>query len=218
FEDACRELPGTVSADPVMHGCPDLPQDEDGDGIPSALDACPREAGLPSAVPNRHGCPPQASPSASDAPPAVPEPSAKPLAEVDAERIVIHQQVQFETGTSALRPESDVLLGQVAEVLKMHPEILRVEVQGHTDEVGTRDFNRRLSVGRARAVVHWLIQHGVAAERLVARGYGSDVPLATNATEQGRRANRRVEFRILERAGSASEDEPTPLPEPRPLP
>lgn len=218
FEDACRELVGAASADPVMHGCPDLPQDEDGDGIPSALDACPREAGLPSAMPNRHGCPAHAIPSATEAPPRVAEPSSKPLAEVDAERIVIHQQVQFETGTSALRPESDALLNEVAEVLKTHPEILRVEVQGHTDEVGTREFNQRLSVGRARAVVHWLMQHGVAAERLVARGYGSDVPLATNATEQGRRTNRRVEFRIIERAGSGAGEERTPLPEPRSLP
>ncbi len=207
-EDACRELAGAPSADPVMHGCPDLPKDEDGDGIPSELDACPRAAGLPSAVPNRHGCPVVSAPEATS--PLVPTPAAKPLAEVDAERIVIHQQVQFETGTSALRPESAEVLGQVAEILRVHPEITRVEVQGHTDEVGTRDFNQRLSAGRALAVVHWLVQQGVAAERLVARGYGSDVPLATNATEQGRRTNRRVEFRILERADPTRAEPGTP--------
>jgi len=199
-EDACPELAGAPSPDPVMHGCPDLPKDEDGDGIPSDLDACPREPGLPSATPNRHGCPP---PKPGEAAPQQVEqagPATQPLAEVEAERIVIRQQVQFETGTSALRPESDEVLGQVASSLQAHPEIVRVEVQGHTDEVGTHDYNQRLSVGRAQAVVQWLVQHGVAAERLVARGYGSDVPLATNATEAGRRTNRRVEFRILERA------------------
>jgi OOP family OmpA-OmpF porin len=135
------------------------------------------------------------------------------LAEVEAERIVIHQQVQFETGTSALRAESAQVLSQVAQVLAAHPEITRVEVQGHTDEVGTRAFNQRLAAGRAQAVVHWLVQHGVAAERLVARGYGSDVPLATNATEQGRRANRRVEFKIIERVKTGS-DVPATAPEP----
>jgi outer membrane protein OmpA-like peptidoglycan-associated protein len=207
-EDACRELAGAASGDPVMHGCPDLPKDEDGDGIPSELDACPREAGLPSAVPKRHGCPAAGAPES--APPPEAAPVAKPLAEVEAERIVIHQQVQFETGTSALRAESAEVLGQVAEILRAHPEITRVEVQGHTDEVGTREFNQRLSAGRAHAVVHWLVQHGVADERLVARGYGSDVPLATNATEQGRRTNRRVEFRILERADPTAAEPGTP--------
>lgn len=206
-QDACRELAGAASTDPVMNGCPDLPRDEDGDGIPSELDACPREAGLPSPVPNRHGCP---APTAAEPPSAAgPEPAEKPLAEVEAERIVIHQRVEFETGTSALRPESAEVLGRVAEILAAHPEITRVEVQGHTDEVGTRDFNQRLSRGRAEAVVLWLSQHGVAEARLVARGYGSDVPLATNATAEGRRTNRRVEFRIVERAGSAAPFEPT---------
>lgn len=206
-EDACREIAGAPSGDPVMHGCPDLPKDEDGDGIPSELDACPREAGLPNAVPKHHGCPPAI---ATTAPPPAAEPSAVPLVELEAERIVIHQQVQFETGTSALRAESAEVLRQVAAVLAAHPEITHVEVQGHTDEVGTRDFNQRLATTRAQAVVHWLVQHGVAADRLVARGYGSDVPLATNATEQGRRANRRVEFKIIERASDRAGEPATP--------
>jgi len=192
-----------------MNGCPDLPTDEDGDGIPSELDACPKLAGLPNRVPKLHGCP-EVPPTVSTS--TEPKPEAKPLAEVAAERIVIHQQVQFETGTAELKPESAEVLGEVKEVLVQHPEIERVEVQGHTDEVGTPDFNRRLSLGRARAVVHWLEQHGVVAERLVARGYGAEVPIASNATEQGRRANRRVEFHVLARAPEAAPPEPRTSP------
>ena len=125
---------------------------------------------------------------------------------------MIHQQVQFETGTAELKPESAEVLGEVAAILGQHPEIERIEVQGHTDEVGTADFNRRLSLARARAVVHWLNQHGVAAERLVARGHGAEVPIASNATEQGRRANRRVEFHVLSRTGAVSPSEPRTSP------
>jgi OmpA-OmpF porin, OOP family len=72
-----------------------------------------------------------------------------------------------------------------------------VEVQGHTDETGTPEFNRRLSEERARSVVAWLVTHGIAPERLIAKGYGKDQPIADNATEAGRAQNRRVVFRIV---------------------
>lgn len=80
-------------------------------------------------------------------------------------------------------------------------------MQGHTDEQGSADLNRRLGQERAERVVAWLIEHGVAGGRLAAKGYGSDRPLAPNDTEEGRAKNRRVEFRVL-RARAASPPAP----------
>jgi outer membrane protein OmpA-like peptidoglycan-associated protein len=131
-----------------------------------------------------HGCPP-------------PPPKPPPKAELVAEAIVISEQVQFETGTAALKTESDAVLGQVARVLAEHPELELVEVQGHTDNTGTPELNQRLSDDRARAVVERLAAHGVQASRLTAKGYGQERPIADNATEEGRAKNRRVEFRVL---------------------
>jgi outer membrane protein OmpA-like peptidoglycan-associated protein len=182
--DACPSVPGSPSEDPLMNGCPELPTDSDGDAIPDMFDACPRTPGPANVERRLHGCPP-------------PPPKPPPKAELVAEQIVISEQVQFETGTAALKAESDAVLGQVARVLADHPELELVEVQGHTDDTGTPELNQRLSDDRARAVVTWLAGHGVAASRLVAKGYGQERPIADNATEEGRAKNRRVEFRVV---------------------
>jgi outer membrane protein OmpA-like peptidoglycan-associated protein len=84
-------------------------------------------------------------------------------------------------------------------VLEQHPEIERLEVQGHTDNLGSDEFNRVLSEQRAAAVAQWLIAHGTSAARLVSKGYGTSRPVASNDSEQGRTKNRRVEFRVLQR-------------------
>jgi outer membrane protein OmpA-like peptidoglycan-associated protein len=182
--DACPSVRGSPSEDPLMNGCPELPTDSDGDAIPDTLDACPRTPGPANVDRRLHGCPP-------------PPPKPPPKAELVAEQIVISEQVQFETGTAALKAESDAVLGQVARVLAEHPELEVVEVQGHTDDTGTPELNQRLSDDRARAVVTWLVDHGVAANRLVPKGYGQERPLRENATEEGRASNRRVEFRVM---------------------
>jgi len=83
--------------------------------------------------------------------------------------------------------------------MKAHPEILKVQVQGHTDSRGRSAMNLALSQARAEAVVGALIRRGIAPPRLMARGYGPARPLATNTTRQGREKNRRVEFRVLQR-------------------
>jgi outer membrane protein OmpA-like peptidoglycan-associated protein len=182
--DACPSVPGSASEDPLMNGCPELPTDTDGDAIPDTHDACPRTPGPANAERRLHGCPP-------------PPPKPPPKAELVAQAIVISEQVQFETGTAALKIESDAVLGQVARVLGEHAEIELVEVQGHTDDTGTPEYNQRLSNDRAQAVVERLVAHGVAASRLTAKGYGQERPIADNATEEGRAKNRRVEFRVL---------------------
>jgi outer membrane protein OmpA-like peptidoglycan-associated protein len=185
--DACLDLRGVPSADPLLNGCPAAPIDRDGDGIPDENDACPTVAGESTRVKATHGCP---------LVPKAPEPPATKLAE---KTIVLSQQVKFETGTAVLRPESDRVLSEVARILTDHPEVELIEVQGHTDEVGTADYNRQLGQSRATSVVSWLVQHGVKRERLLPKGYGSDRPIADNATEEGRQKNRRVEFQIQRR-------------------
>jgi outer membrane protein OmpA-like peptidoglycan-associated protein len=73
-----------------------------------------------------------------------------------------------------------------------------IEIRGHTDQIGTKEYNDQLSLLRARSVYQYLIDHGIDAGRLQYHGYGYILPIDTNDTEEGRRLNRRTEFRILE--------------------
>jgi outer membrane protein OmpA-like peptidoglycan-associated protein len=189
--DACVELAGEPSNEPLLHGCPQV-YDRDGDGIPDEHDACAAVAGVPTYVRKTHGCPRPEAP-----PPAPPPPPTTQLVE---QEIVLSQQVQFELDTAVLRPESDAVLGEVAAVLTAHPEVLQVEVQGHTDDSGTAAHNLELSQRRAESVVAWLSAHGIDPRRLVAKGYGATLPLADNTTEDGRARNRRVQFVVLGRS------------------
>lgn len=91
---------------------------------------------------------------------------------------------------------SDDLLGEVRDVIQQHPEIEVIEVQGHADDVGAPPVNLEISQRRAEAVRAWLVRRGVDGKRLVAKGYGSSVPVAPNTTEEGRQRNRRVQFVI----------------------
>jgi outer membrane protein OmpA-like peptidoglycan-associated protein len=98
-------------------------------------------------------------------------------------------------------PVSDDLLRQVAGVLVEHPEIVKLEVQGHTDSRGGKKYNRKLSQKRADSVMKWLVTFGqIDSGRLSAHGYGPDQPIADNATPEGRQKNRRVQFKIIEKS------------------
>lgn len=101
----------------------------------------------------------------------------------------------FETGSYALLDKSRAELQQVAEFLRHNPK-LRVQIAGHTDDVGADEANMRLSVQRAEAVVAYLQQLGVPAAVLEAKGYGEKDPLQSNTSEEGRARNRRIEFRV----------------------
>ena len=81
------------------------------------------------------------------------------------------------------------------KILNKHP--YRVEIGGHTDNVGADGFNKRLSEQRAKAVKDYLMQNGIDAKRLIIRGYGKSKPIASNKTEEGRQKNRRVEFKFI---------------------
>lgn len=213
--DACPDEPGIKTDDPATNGCPPPPPDRDGDGIIDAEDACPDIKGVKSTDPSQNGCPPDsdgdgirddvdACPHEKGKPDADPAKNGCPAAvRVTEQEIVILEQVQFKTGSAVILKASDDLLGQVAAVMTEHPEILKIEVQGHTDNRGGKKYNQRLSNKRAAAVVKWLVQRGhIDAGRLSSHGYGMDEPIADNGTPDGRQKNRRVQFKILEKANT----------------
>lgn len=124
---------------------------------------------------------------------------ARSLVTVRTREIRIRRQVNFATDSADILPDSSALLAEIADVLMRHPEIRRVEIQGHTDNRGGREHNMDLSQRRAEAVRDWLIAAGVEASRLEARGYGDSDPIAPNLTAANRARNRRVAFVITER-------------------
>lgn len=128
------------------------------------------------------------------------------LAEMDKGEIRITKQVHFETDSSSIRvdDESEAVLYAVANILKETPGILRLEVQGHTDDQGSPGYNMDLSQKRARAVRDWLVESGIAPHRLLARGYGQTRPLGGAHSEADRARNRRVQFVVLETADGAA--------------
>jgi outer membrane protein OmpA-like peptidoglycan-associated protein len=101
--------------------------------------------------------------------------------------------VLFDFNKSTLQPSSDAALQPVANIMATN-KTLKLEVQGHTDNVGNDAYNQTLSEARAKAVVTWFTQHGVAADRLTAKGYGKTKPVADNGSDEGRAKNRRVEI------------------------
>lgn len=101
--------------------------------------------------------------------------------------------VLFDFNKSTLQPASDPVLQKVADLLSKDAA-LKVEVQGHTDNVGGDAYNQPLSEARARAVMDWLVKHGTAAGRLTSKGYGKTQPVADNGSDEGRAKNRRVEI------------------------
>src|SRR6266542_1467870 len=153
--------------------------DRDGDGVPDEVDRCPDEPGPA----QNDGCPP---------------PPDEPVVEVETSRLSLKDAITFDTGRDTIRAESSHILDEIAKVLKAHLELNRVRVEGHTDNVGGRGYNRDLSQRRARSVVRALVQLGISAGRLEAEGYGFERPIAPNTTSLGRAKNRRVEFTIVD--------------------
>jgi len=105
--------------------------------------------------------------------------------------------IYFDFNKSTIKPQSYVVLDEAAKILKENPSI-RVEIQGHTDSVGSDSYNQKLSEARAASVVNYFVMtHQIDPRRLVPRGYGETMPIASNISESGRELNRRVEFVIL---------------------
>jgi len=104
--------------------------------------------------------------------------------------------VTFDVGSYNLKPEFRATLDKVADSLKQYPDSL-IDVYGHTDSTGSEAYNQTLSENRARTVANYLQMQGVNPARIRSQGYGETMPVADNATDEGRRKNRRVEIKIV---------------------
>jgi OOP family OmpA-OmpF porin len=184
LQDKCPDDPEDKDGLQDADGCPE--KDADADGVLDVRDACPLVPGVEYGDPKRDGCP-----------------AAKKLnklvVEADKGELKLLEPVQFETATAELKSVSFPLLDEVVQVMTDDPSI-RIAVHGHTDSRGSAVYNRDLSQRRAQAVVKYLTDKGVPLDRLEAKGFGADKPIATNDTDQGRATNRRVEFKILQPA------------------
>jgi outer membrane protein OmpA-like peptidoglycan-associated protein len=201
--DKCPQVPGL----PQFQGCPDT----DKDGFEDSVDACPTEPGIA----ELKGCPAKDSdgdtlPDHRDNCPTEPGPvdnqgcpvKEKQVVAIEKDRLEIKDKVYFDTGKAKIQKRSFKLLDQVAKVILEHPELEKVWIEGHTDEVGGEGLNVELSQRRAESVRDYLVKKGVAAQRLEAIGRGRTMPVASNTTEKGRAANRRVEFLTTPREGA----------------
>jgi len=159
-------------------GCPD--PDNDKDGIPDAQDKCPLEPETINGVADEDGCPDK----------------GQVEGRLGSNEIETLRPIYFDTDHSRVRHAFFPILGQIALVLKAHPEIGRCAVEGHTDDTGPPEWNQKLSALRASAVVEFLVSKGVDRQRLVAIGRGEQLPWASNDTPWGRARNRRVIFHI----------------------
>jgi outer membrane protein OmpA-like peptidoglycan-associated protein/tetratricopeptide (TPR) repeat protein len=119
------------------------------------------------------------------------------LKKVEVGSKIVLKNIFFDFGKATLRSDSESELDRLAKLLTDVPT-LKIEISGHTDNVGSQSFNQKLSENRAKSVVEYLVnKKGISAERLTYVGYGFQQPIATNDTEEGRQQNRRTEFKII---------------------
>lgn len=170
------------------------PADSDGDGVIDANDKCPNTPAGRKV--NADGCELDSDGDGIvdgvDKCPTVYAKTADGCPEAAPKKLVL-EGVNFANNQATLLPESSATLDQAAATLKEWGDV-KVEVAGHTDSVGKDSYNLALSQRRAETVRQYLIDKGIAADRLSARGYGETKPVADNATEAGRAQNRRVEL------------------------
>jgi OOP family OmpA-OmpF porin len=168
-DDKCPQQAGVKA----LGGCPD----QDNDGIADAADKCPDKAENKNGFEDDDGCPDE-----------IPQAMARFTGVI--------QGINFKTGKDVITKKSFKLLDQAVAVLKQYPSI-HLEISGHTDNVGDAAKNKDLSQRRADAVKRYFISKGLGADRLIAKGYGPEQPIADNKTKAGKTKNRRVEFKIL---------------------
>ncbi len=183
--DRCPGTPLGVKVD--EWGCP---LDSDGDGVPDYLDKC---AGTPKGLAvDCNGCPLDSDQDgvfdSYDKCPGTPLGAI-----VDTDGCWTIGDTLFDFDKFNIKPEYYLTLDRVSEVFKNNPD-LNAEIQGHTDNFGTRTYNQTLSRRRAESVVNYLVKNGVQKERLYPQGYDFSVPRASNETAEGRALNRRVQI------------------------
>jgi len=189
-EDACPDLFGITQ----FAGCPNPDRDADGIADPwvtelgltgrfaamaKGYDKCPDQPETVNGLEDEDGCP-----DVKETPKAM---------EITRGAMVL-RGVNFETGKAILTKDSYDNLDKVLASLKEYPEV-KIEVSGHTDNVGSAEANKRLSYNRAKAVMNYFVSQGVAESRLRAIGMGMEAPVAENTTVDGRAMNRRVELK-----------------------
>jgi OOP family OmpA-OmpF porin len=192
YLDKCPGTPVGVKVD--KDGCP---LDSDKDGVYDYLDKCP---GTPAGVKvDQDGCPPPAPAAVAPAPAPAPvvQKAVRQAAAVMEAAIVekgrVTLNVEFDFDKATVRKSSFEEIQNLAEVMKKQA-YLKIQIEGHTDNVGSAKYNEKLSQLRADAVKKSLVQKfGIEASRLTAKGYGLTRPTASNATREGRQKNRRVE-------------------------
>jgi len=156
---------------------PASPQDSDDDGVSDSNDKCPQVPG----VGYKNGCPPD-----------------ERMVELKESSIDVLEKIYFKTDSAELEEESHRLLDQVALLLRLNPQLKRVEIQGHTDDSGSEEYNQKLSERRAASVRRYLVEEaGISSDRLTSEGYGASEPKVSNDSKENRAKNRRVEFVIV---------------------
>ncbi len=129
-----------------------------------------------------------------------PAPAPPPEEPKQGEQIVLPEVIEFELNDSHIKQTDKTLeaLNKLAEVMKKHPNITKLRIEGHTDSSGKAKRNEKLSKARAEAVAKWLTENGVEANRLATQGFGSKRPLVANDTAEHRALNRRTEYYVDE--------------------
>jgi OOP family OmpA-OmpF porin len=173
--DKCPDLPEDKDGFQDEDGCPD--PDNDGDGVLDAQDKCPKELETKNGYKDDDGCP-------DELPAAVKKFTG------------IIKGITFKKNSADIQKSSFKLLGDAGKVMKEFPD-LRMEISGHTSSEGDPTKNLKLSQDRSDAVRAYLISAGVAGDRIMSIGFGSDKPVGDNKTSAGREKNRRIEFRLL---------------------
>jgi OOP family OmpA-OmpF porin len=189
-KDKCPDTPKGVAVD--SKGCP---LDSDGDGVPDNLDKCPD---TPKGVAvDSNGCPLDTDGD------GVYDyldkcPGTLKGVPVDADGCYFLKGLHFDTDKAELKPGLGYFkeLDLVADILIKNPDV-KGEVHGHTDNVGSAEYNQNLSERRAESVKKYLVSKGIVAERLVVKGYGLTMPVASNDTKEGRAKNRRVQLKEI---------------------
>lgn len=191
-DDKCPNTPGLKE----FNGCPDT----DGDGIIDQDDRCPNDPGSPElkGCPDFDGdtladmdddCPKIAGPVSNNGCPEVTQEVQKQLNDYA-------KTILFDTGKATIKPESVTVMVDIIQILNEYPNA-KFTVEGHTDSVGSKESNQKLSEARANSVRDFLINEGISGNRLTAIGYGEEKPIASNGTKIGRKQNRRVEINLI---------------------
>ncbi len=188
-EDKCPTVAGLKEFD----GCPD----EDGDGVEDSKDNCPTEKGLKTL----NGCPDMDGDGVADKDdkckdkPGTAENNGCPkVAEAIIKKLnFAAKAIQFQTGKDLLKPASFAQLNEVVKIMNAYPDYI-LTIDGHTDNVGKAEKNKMLSQARANTVLKYFAKKGIAAERLIATGFGDTKPVVANTTTANKAKNRRVEL------------------------